>query len=58
MRKKNIGDMTIMEQVNVIVEDICTNYCKYPNQFDSDDPEQEQEFNNICNNCPLGKFGV
>ena len=58
MRKKNIGDMTIMEQVNVIVSDICTNYCKYPNQFDSDDPDQMLEFERICEHCPLDKFGV
>lgn len=58
MRKKNIKDMTIMEQVNVIVEDICTNYCKYPNQFDCENPDDVETFNSICGKCPLGKFGV
>ena len=58
MRKNNRNDMTIAEQMISIIEDICTNYCKYPNQFDSDDPEQEKQFNEICENCPLGRIGV
>lgn len=58
MRKNNVNDMTIMEQVNVIVEGICDNYCKYHDRYNIKTKEEDEEFQEICEKCPLRKFGV
>lgn len=39
-----------------IVEDMCTNYCKYPNQWNEEKEGCELSESEVCANCPLNKL--
>ena len=59
MRKNNKMDMTIAEQMAVVREKMCDEYCKYPAQFaDEHDNEAIEQLMEICNFCPLKALGV
>ena len=49
--------MTRTEKMEQIKEQMCDNYCKYPNQYylAHEDPEEgfEEMLRDICENCPL-----
>ena len=46
--------MSIQEIIEEVKEDICNNYCKYPEQWKEEDGELcESE---ICANCPLNRL--
>ena len=47
----------LMEQ-NGVVEDMCTNYCKYPYMWNEEDEGCTLAESGICNKCPLNKLGV
>lgn len=54
------GDMTnnnktIREQLEEIVEAICTDYCRYPRDWDAEQDGELSE-SDICANCPLGRL--
>lgn len=38
--------------------EICNNYCKYPNMWDSEKEGCELENSEICKNCPLNLLGA
>lgn len=43
----------VMGQLEKLCEDICDNYCKYPEMF-SDSPDgSEAMYEACCNNCPV-----
>ena len=44
---------SITEILNEISEDICNNYCKYPEQWDEEKEGCELCESDICMNCPL-----
>ncbi len=58
-RKKNKERMTIAEQLNVIAEEICDSYCKYPDLMKQkfEDPDEAMDYigDTYCVNCPLYK---
>ena len=57
MRKNNKQDMTIMEQLNIIVEEMCDKYCKYPQIYEYEkDGDKKLEIE--CKQCPIGRIGV
>lgn len=41
---------------NRVVEDICNNYCKYPNQWNEEKEGCELSESEVCANCPLNKL--
>lgn len=47
----------ITEILSDMADDICNNYCKYPNEYD---PEEHDDVelcdSEICANCPLVKL--
>ena len=43
---------------NRVVEDMCTNYCKYPYMWNEEDEGCTLAESDICNKCPLNKLGV
>lgn len=49
-----------MESVTRIIEsvceDICNNYCKYPNQWNKEKEGCELSESEVCANCPLNKL--
>lgn len=57
MRKKNKADMTIPEQIAVVREKICDDYCKYTEQYRGcyKDPDEAQEklLADICQYCVM-----
>lgn len=48
--------MNIPKQVQEIVEDMCLNYCKYPEKWDEEKEGVELAESDICKNCPLGRL--
>ena len=65
MRRNNVNDMTITEQLEDICEKVCTDYCRYPaiyherllrDEFKTDDEAMEALGAEICENCPLMKL--
>jgi len=51
-------DKTVASMMLEIVEDMCSNYCKYPNERDEEEKGMELCESEICANCPLGRLGV
>lgn len=56
MRKNNKMDMTVTEQINAIADNICRNYCKYPDTWDEEKEGCELSESEHCRNCPLGEL--
>lgn len=60
MRKNNIKDMTVTEQIEVIKDNVCDNICRWREHCLSikKDPDDAQEYleENYCQNCPLGRL--
>ena len=48
--------MTIAEQVQEIVEEMCKDYCKWPDVYDEEMEDCELSESSICKNCPLCKL--
>ena len=45
--------VNILEEV---VDDICNNYCKWPEKWDEEKEGKELSDSEICDNCPLNKL--
>ena len=60
MRKHNKSDMTVSEQLDYIKEQICDDYCKYPEDCRSfiKDPDEAWEYlmRTHCATCPLNEL--
>lgn len=56
MRRNNIADMTITEQIESIKEQMCNDYCKYPESWDAEEHGCELYDSDICINCPLNRL--
>ncbi len=56
MRKNNVEDMTVREQIEKISDDFCNNYCKWPDLFDEEAEGYELADSEHCANCPIGKL--
>lgn len=52
--------MSLIEEVQKTIEsvcyEICSNYCKWPEQFDEDKEGCELAESDHCMNCPLNKL--
>ena len=51
-------DKTVASMMLEIVEDMCSNYCKWPHEWDEEEKGMELCESEICANCPLGRLGV
>ena len=47
---------SITEQIEEIKEDICNNYCKYPDTWDEQKEGCELIDREHCQNCPLNRL--
>ena len=57
MRRKNIADMTITEQIESIKEQMCNDYCKYPDTWDAEKEGCELWDSDLCaKECPLNRL--
>lgn len=59
MRKNNKSDMTVVEQIVAIREDICSYCCKYRDearQMYDDRTAQLIYIQRYCHECPMGKL--
>lgn len=50
MRRNNVWDMTIREQLSKTKEDICEKYCKYRTKL------KGENLNEVCKDCPVRKI--
>jgi hypothetical protein len=52
--------MTVTQQLEKIKEDICDNYCKYPEKYleeiKNPDEAMTEMYERVCENCPLNKL--
>lgn len=48
---RDFDSKTISQQLESIAEEICDNYCKYPEKWNEEDGELSDS--EICRNCPL-----
>lgn len=47
----------IIKTIEAVAEEICSHYCKYPEQYDPAEHDGVELFESeICNNCPLTKY--
>lgn len=44
---------TITQRLEYIWNEICTHYCKYPDQYGHSDEELDKLCHEHCDNCPL-----
>ena len=61
MRKNNISNMTVVEQIIAIKEDTCLYACKHIEQTKKDyhDPQvQLVMLQGYCQGCPLGRLHI
>ena len=42
--------------IEAIIENICMNYCKYPDNWDEEKEGVELSESDICRNCPLNEL--
>lgn len=54
-RRNNPAEMTILEQLKKIKEEVCTSYCKYVSR-NRNGHMSNKLFDDICNRCPLNKL--
>lgn len=50
--EKMIDEKLLEERLQKAAEELCDNYCKYPEQWNSDDLSEAE----ICRKCPLTKI--
>lgn len=47
----------VRKTIDEIIEDICNNYCKYPNEYKAEEHDGvELHDSDICAHCPLNKL--
>lgn len=59
MRKNNIQNMTISEQIEAIKAEICKDYCKHLERLELDleaDEAQQTLEDEYCADCPLTRL--
>lgn len=47
---------SITSQIHEITEDMCNNYCKYPESWDEEREGCELSESDICSNCPMSRL--
>ena len=52
MRRKNKLDMTITEQLDFAVDQLCENYCKYRQQYKDGNMKKAWLKDTYCKSCP------
>ena len=65
-RRRKEGQMSKMKDMAIRIEelkeDICDNYCKYPEDFrcryPNSDYAQEIMWQEVCQDCPLNEFSI
>lgn len=48
--------LSIPQILEKTVEEVCSNYCKYPDQWDEEKEGCELSESEICMNCPLNRL--
>ena len=56
-KKREEKPKTVVEQINAIVEEMCQDYCKWPDIWIDDIEHCELSESSICRNCPLNRLG-
>jgi len=49
-------DRGILQQIEDIANEFCTNYCKYPDTWDEEKEGCELSKSEHCQNCPLNRL--
>lgn len=45
---------SVTDIIREVVDEMCTNYCKFPEKYTSD--EWEEKYEEICAYCPLNRL--
>lgn len=54
-RRNNTAEMTVIEQISKVREEVCDNYCRYPDIRKHGLISQET-FEDVCEYCPLNRL--
>lgn len=50
-------DDSVIKIIESVCEDICNDYCKYPEQWNPEEHDgAELDDSGICDNCPLNRL--
>ena len=47
---------TVREQIQKVIDDMCSNYCKWPNEWNEEEQGMELCESDTCTNCPLNRL--
>lgn len=48
--------MTVQEILEEVKDEICVNYCKYPDTWNEEAEGMDLSESEICQNCPLNRL--
>lgn len=48
---------TITQIIEKVVEEMCNDYCKWPDQYEEEMEGCELSESSICRDCPLNRLG-
>lgn len=48
--------MSVTEMIEKVKEDMCNDYCKYPNEWDEEEQGMDLCDSEVCANCPLNNL--
>lgn len=49
-------EKTIPQMLQEVVDDMCQNYCKWPDEWNEEAEGMELSESDICANCPLNRL--
>ena len=52
----DIKELKIMDKLEIIINNICDNYCKYPYMWDEESEGVSLVESGICDRCPLNEL--
>lgn len=52
--------VSVLVELNELAKDVCDNICKYPEKYDCQDKNENENFekmiNEQCDNCPINEL--
>lgn len=53
-------EVSVLNELNELAIDVCQNRCKYPEKYDCQDKNENENFekmiNEQCDNCPINEL--
>ena len=56
MSENENNNRGLLQQIQDVADEFCTNYCKYPDIWDEEKEGYELSESDHCQNCPLNRL--